>query len=316
MTQAVQPMWFTGQHAVNTPYGVILPPGGRVAAYVRSGGVQEYDSREIQQNLCTTIGAALTRVRANLGDTIVCLPGHSESSASTSVFSGIKAGTRIVGIGDGGYQPTLRLTGTTAKIAVAVANVSIENMFLNFEGANGVAKCLEVTGADFTLRNNRVQVASATDLHCLIAVELGTGAHRARVLGNKVYGIVGEPITDAIHVAGAITDFEVTDNVIQCASVTGAAASLIRVSGIALRGRIGRNILFNTVAASDNCIVLAAVASQGIIHDNYITVLTNDIPTTSGNGISIGATSTWGFFGNRVTTNVSVSGELAPVVDA
>lgn len=317
MVMQVQPLWYTGEHAVRTPYGVVLPPGGRVAAFVRSTGPQNYDPPEVVENMTSSVANALTRCRASMGDTIVCLPGHTESSPSATWMSAIVAGTRIVGLGHGSLRPTFTWAHTAAQWAVAVANVHLENIILKPNGANGVVKAINVTGADFSMVGCDVEVATNTNLHCEIALELGTASHRAKIFGNRFYGIVGEPITDGILNAGVAHDIQIIGNEMIFASTTGTTASLIRVGAVAsLRMSIGKNRLFNTVAASDNCIVTGAAASQGVIWDNYITVLTNDVPVTNGNGISIGAGGLFGMFNNRVTTNVNVSGELAPVVDA
>lgn len=311
--QFVQEAPYFGTHTLRTPHGVILPPSSRVACYLRSSGVVDGDPPEIANNLVTTLASALTYVRSGRGDSIIALPGHTENISSTAL-SGIVAGTRLIGIGHGTLKPTFTANAAGSTLAVNVANVIFDNLKF-VAGANGITKLINVTGSDFLMHGCELNVAAATNEHTLIAVELGTGSSRAKIVNNKFYGIVGEPITDGILVAGVITDFEITHNRMQFASVVAATASLIRVGAVAaLRGLIARNVLYNTVAASDNCIVLADAASQGICHDNYCTVLTNDTPATL--GISIGATTLWGFYNNQCTTNVSVSGALSPAADS
>jgi hypothetical protein len=298
---------------IATPSGIFMPPG-RVAAYVRSSGRQDYDHFPESIPFFTTVQDALLECRSALGDTVVILPGHTESITGDDGWSNLKAGTCIRGVGHGTIKPTFNFTATASQLDIDVANVSISGCRFNVDGANGVVKALNVTGADFSFIGNEVRVANTTNEHCEIAVEIGTGAHRFVIAKNHFFGIVGEPITDGILVAAAANDGYIGGNNMQFASVTGAAASLIRVSAAALGMTIEHNTLYNTVAASDYAIVLGDVASKGVCQHNKITVLTNDVPT--GLGISIGTSSLFGFFDNRVTTNVKVSGELAPVVDA
>src|SRR5262245_22829772 len=91
---------YTG-FGVETPFGVILPPGGKIAAYVRSTGVQDQDPEEIANAVVPTLAQALPYVRSGKGDTIVCLPGHTENVTTGTALTGLKAGTRIIGMGHG-----------------------------------------------------------------------------------------------------------------------------------------------------------------------------------------------------------------------
>jgi len=60
-----------------TKYGsVILSPGARVAAYVRSTGAQSDDDPMLNANLVTTLSAGLARCRSGFNDVVFVLPGH------------------------------------------------------------------------------------------------------------------------------------------------------------------------------------------------------------------------------------------------
>src|SRR3954471_7705856 len=120
------PQGVYGDQGLRTQYGIILPPGARVAAYVRSIGVQSGDDAFLASNLVTTLAAGLARVRPNLGDYVVVLPGHVESVADATTFSGaLVAGTKIIGVGKGSNAPTFNWTATAAQWLVNKADVTI-----------------------------------------------------------------------------------------------------------------------------------------------------------------------------------------------
>src|SRR6478735_310820 len=96
---------------MKTPFGItLLPPGSRIAAYVRSTGAQAGDDPFTNANLVTTLAAGVARARAGLGDTVVVMPGHNESVTDATMLTGLVAGTRIVGFGRGGNMPVFRWT--------------------------------------------------------------------------------------------------------------------------------------------------------------------------------------------------------------
>jgi hypothetical protein len=53
---------------LRTQYGLNIPPGARIAAYVRSTGVQTDDSAFLATNIVTPLAQGLARVRAGFGD--------------------------------------------------------------------------------------------------------------------------------------------------------------------------------------------------------------------------------------------------------
>ena len=66
---------------VRTSFGSFVEPGGRVAAYVRSTGMQDGDDSYLATNLVTTLNAGLARCRAGLGDTVFVLSSFGDFAA-------------------------------------------------------------------------------------------------------------------------------------------------------------------------------------------------------------------------------------------
>jgi len=299
---------------VKTNYGItLLPPGSRVAAYVRSTGQQSGDDPFILTNLVTTLAAGLARVRAGFGDTVVVLPGHSESVADATTFSGaLLAGTRILGFGRGGNMPVFRWTATTSQWSVAVADVVIQGLRLRLEGANGVVKAIVVTGADFGLYGCDIEVASGASNKATIALELGSGATRADVSGNIWRGTATHNVTDGLKVVAAIDQARICDNEMEFSAT--AANGLVHVTAAATSIKILRNVMDNTHTASSACIAVDSVAATGTIADNYAGVLNDG--TAASQGIVLAGTATIKCFQNFCSDEPRKSGALAPAVVA
>jgi hypothetical protein len=304
-----------GYSGVQTAYGLMLPPGSRVAAYVRATGVQSPDElgAQIAGLLVPTLDAGLKRCRAGAGDVVVVLPGHTENVSSATALSSLVAGTRIIGCGQGSNMPAFRWTATAAQWAVSVADVEIAGLRLRLEGANGVVKAINVTGADFRLSGCDVEVASGATAKATIALEIGAGAHRAQIVGNSFRGTATHNATDGILVAGAVNDVRIADNEMIFSATAGNG--LVRVNAAALGLRILRNYIYNTHTASTAGIAFGASASSGFVSDNRIGVINTGAITSGTHGISTGATTICVFAENYAVNDPRASAILNPVAD-
>lgn len=298
---------------LKTNFGIaLLPPGSRVAAYVRSTGQQSGDDPYILTNLVTTLSAGLARARSGLGDTVVVLPGHSESVADATMLTNLVAGTRIVGFGRGGNMPVFRWTATTSQWAVSVADVTIQGLRLRMEGANGVVKALVVTAADFGLYGCDIEVASGASNKATIAIELGAGSTRADVSGNIFRGTATHNVTDGVKVVSAVDSVRICDNEMEFSAT--AANGLVHVTAAATSIKILRNIMDNQHTASSACIAVDSVAATGTIADNYTGVLNDG--TAASQGVVLAGTATIKCFQNFCSDEARKSGALAPAAVA
>lgn len=299
---------------LRTQYGLTLPPGARIAAYVRSTGVQSDDNAYLATNLVLTLAAGLARCRAGFGDFVVCLPGHAENVAdATTISAAILAGTRIVGIGTGTLRPTFTFTATASSIAVSVNNVLFSGCLFLLDGINAVANAFNITGADFVFVNNEVET-STTAKAAAIVMTLGTGAHRAVVANNVFRGLASVASTNGILVSGAITDAKIYGNEMVFATTT--TNGLINVTGVAVGLKINENFMNNTVALSVACIKYANVAITGFCRANVLTVLSTGAITQGTTGITVGGVANLtGYFQNFVVNDPNASGILTPAAD-
>ncbi len=297
-----------------TPYGIVLPPGGRVAGYVRSTGVQSLDDAQIRSRLFLTLDAALQECRSGLNDFVIVLPGHAEN-ISTTFLANLKAGTKIIGVGTGSAMPTFTFSATGSTMAVAVADCQISGCKFTPAAGIAVTKAFYITGADFRFSYNEIVTSISSSAKMTIVMDFDTGAARFIVEGNKIYGLLAGVSTTGIVVTAALSDWEIKGNRMTFPS-TATTIGLIHVSGAALNGYIGFNSLYNTVAASTVCIYFADVASDGLCEYNSCaeTVGTATAPNVS--GIVLAGTNTlWRFDENYSTPTKNTSGDITPVRD-
>lgn len=296
---------------IKTDFALLLPPTSRIAAYVRNVPVNG-DPQEIEQRRFTTLAAALKQCRPGAGDVVAVLPGHTENVVDATMFNNVADGTHIVGLGSGRQDnaPTFRWTTTSSRWLLSKKNVTIQGLKLRLEGANGVVKAIEITGTGNTLSGNTIEVASAATSKATIAVEVGTGAHDTTIQGNYFYGTATHNVTNGILVLGAAPParLRITDNEMIFSAT--AANGCINVTVAALQLFIARNIVYNTMTASTAAIVLGAGASDGIIANNYVGILTNGV--ASATGIITGATSLVKCFQNLCADEPRASGVLSP----
>jgi hypothetical protein len=293
--------------AFSTPAGIIssLPPGARIAAYVRSTGAQSGDDITIGNNLVTTLAVGLARCRSGFGDAVIVLPGHAENVTTTPTFV---AGARIIGIPLGTATPAFTWTATDSQWAISVANVSISGLKLNISGANGVVKGIAITGAHCYIQGCEIHLATGAALKATIGIEAGAGADDFKFNNNRVYGTATHNVTDGVLIAAATVRNEVIGNRMQ-ASAT-AANGLVRVSAAALQLDISHNRIYNTHTSSTACIAIGNVAADGVCSFNHTYNVNDGVATAQ--GIIFGAAALVKNIENYQCDEAKESGLLTP----
>lgn len=300
---------------IHTPYGLMLPPTTRVGAYVRSGGVADGMETAIKEKLVTTLASGLKTCAAGLGNTVVILPGHSENVADATMLDNLAAGTRIIGIGRGTSMPTFRWTAAGGQWTLDQNDVVVQGLRLRLEGANGVTKAINITGTDNLICGCDIETASGATAKATIALEVGSGAVRTDIIGNRFRGTETHNSTDVIKIVGGTvpSDLTIADNYMICSAT--AANGLINVTVAAKRVTIMRNILYNTHTASTACIAVADVASDGVIAYNLFGTI-NDGTATAQGVVFAGTTDLFRCFQNFSGDEKNKSGVLTPAAVA
>jgi hypothetical protein len=307
------PLLATGA-GFKTPFGIaILPPASRVAAFVRSTGLQSGDDPFTAANLVTTLAAGLARVRAGLSDTVIVLPGHTESVTDATMLTSLAAGTRILGFGRGSAMPTFRWTATASQWALTASDVVVQGLRLRLEGANGVVKAINVTGSDVAFYGNDIEVASGAALKATIALEVGIGANRFELVGNIFRGTATHNVTNGVLVAAAVDQVRIEDNEMIFSAT--AANGCVNITAAATALKVLRNYIYNTHTTSTAGITMANVVVDGICAENAIGVTATGAQTSNTTGINTGAAVTVKFFDNLICNDGRSSGLLQPTVD-
>lgn len=285
-----------------TPYGTLLKPGGRIAAYVRSTGAQDGEDHFASSGLLvSTLQAGLARCRSNQNDIVYVLPGHTESISAADAMTNLVAGTQVIGVGRPGAanNPTFTWdTSTAATFLLDVANVTLMGLNFNMGGADNVAAPITITGAGCTIAACDVNMGSSSGLECAKAVIVSTGANNTLIAGNKFYNSGGAVCTAVIDVAAAVARTVIAQNDFDIEG-SGATDGAILIAAVAsTMGRITRNIIRNRRGTAAPGIRIVDAASDGIISENMFAV--NADVTVVGATISASASSShlWRAFQN------------------
>ncbi len=256
-----------------TPYGTLLKPGGRVAAYVRSTGAQDGEDHFAASGLLvTTLQAGLARCRSGQNDIVYVLPGHTENIATADAMTNLVAGTQIVGAGVLGQtnNPTFTWTAAAATFLLDVANVTLSGLTLVMGGADNVAAPITVTGAGCVIHNCEISTGTSSSLDATIPITVSTGAHDFGFFNNRVYSSGGATNTQAILISAAVNrpkilfndfDIEVTSNSVGVITLS-AAATQVRILGNLIANRRA-----NASAAAIN--FSDTTGLEGVIAKNY-----------------------------------------------
>lgn len=291
---------------------MVLPTGANII-YLRSGGPQTYDSPSLTGRIVQTLSAALSQCRSGLSDTVLVLPGHSESVTDSTMLTNLVNGTKIIGFGTGSNMPVFRWTATGGAWNITKSDIVIHGLRLRLEGANGITKAINITGADCRVSGCDIEVASGAALKATIAMEIGSGADRTAVIGNVWRGTATHNVTDGIKIVSTPAQVRITDNEMVFSAT--AANGCIRVSAAATGLKILRNVCYNTMTASTASIRVDAVAADGVIADNYAGILTDGVASATGIDVSAG-TSLVKCFQNFTSDEPRRSGALSPAVVA
>lgn len=191
---------------IRTSLGTLTGPGGKVVAYVHSSGAAVTDDQEIAKRTLTTLNAALRLCRANRGDVVMVLPGHTENISVADQMSNLVAGTRVIGLGNGAARPTFTWTAATSTLLLDVANVTIENCIMNMDPGTGtvnVAAPITVSAAGCRIIGCQIRMGTDANSKVTIGLTTTAAADDFEFLNNEVYGATAAEATTLIQFVGA-----------------------------------------------------------------------------------------------------------------
>lgn len=263
--------YYQAMPGIITPYGTLLKPGGRVAAYVRSTGAQDGEDHFASSGmLVSTLNAGLARCRSGQGDIVYVLPGHAESISTADFMSSLVAGTQIISAGRPGASnnPTFTWNTTTAAtFLLDVADVTLMGLTLVMGGADNVTAPITVTGTGCTIAGCLINGGTTSALECAIPITVSTGANDCTIVGNRFTTTGGAVNTNCISVGAAVARTIITNNHF-FTTLSSATGGVISVGAAATDLDIGWNRMRNFVEDGVG-IRLADVACTGMIYNNY-----------------------------------------------
>lgn len=299
---------------ISTEFGTLIPPGARVAGYVRSTGLQDGDDEDVKRRLFLTLDAALGQCRSGLGDVVFVMPGHVESVSTANFLSHLVAGAKIIGLGDGNLRPTFTWTTATSTVLLNVANVAIHNCILKLEPGAGtvtVAAPITVSAAGCSITNCRIMFG--TDATNLVTIGITTtAAGDDLLLANlECFGATAAECTTFLQCVGADRL-----KILNC-RITGATSStgvgLIRfLTTASLDVSVDQLMVRNNKAAS--IVAITGMAGVTGVMDNVLMVTLANDNLTNCFGTSLGSLS---FGANcKVSNNVTEAAGQFGVVSA
>ena len=257
----------------------VLAPGSRLAAYVRSSGVQDGDLPEVAENLVTTLNGALIRCRSARNDVVVVLPGHAENVSTADQMSNLVAGTQIVGIGFGANRPTFTWSAATATFLFDVANVRLLNCILEMAGdpasstALSVAAPITVSAAGCAIEDCLIRVGVDADQLATIGITTTAAGDDLSLRRCHVFGATTSEVTTAIRLVGA-DRLVIEDCVVQCATSSTTVGSVQFVTTASTQIAVRRSTFINRKAASVHA-VTGMAACTGVFDNCNFGILDN-----------------------------------------
>lgn len=302
-------------------YGVPFVPnefvgtGGKVFWVGNRSGLPAGNGSSPEYPL-STMQAAFAKCVSGRGDIVYALPGHAEDISAAGGWSSIVAGTKVIGLGSGVDRPTFTFTATGSTIAIAVANVRIQNCRLLLAGpltstsALTVTVGLPVTAAGLQLIGNEINVAVDTDQLCTTAITLSATADDCTIQGNEIWGGTTGTVTGVVVTTGAVDRLKFLDNDIRAC----ATAQLLDLSQAAITDNlILRNTMQNKLATT-TAVIKPHATSTGIVDGNrWFTAASGTAPDASG---FTTYTTTYWFGLNYCSTVSGASAIISPAVDS
>lgn len=270
------------QGTVQTPYGTLLQPTTRLAAYVRSTGVQDGDDTFVRNNLVFTLNDALARVRSGVADVVYVLPGHVEDIDAADKMSNLVAGTTIIGVGSGTLRPTFTWTVAAASFLFDVANVVLSGCILKLADAGnaGVTVIAPITmsaAGCFIIGCDIFFGADAND-DVTIGINTTAAADDCGLIGCDAFGDTAAECTTFLRLVGA-DRFRLEGCTIQGATGSTTVGVLQFLTTASKQVKITNSVFINNKALSVHA-ATGMAAATGIVANCHFGIL--DTATLAG----------------------------------
>ena len=271
---------------LQTEFGTLLPPGGRLAAYVRATPSGDYDDQGVIQRTFSTLNAAAGQCRAGKADIIVVLPGHTENISSADQISNLKAGTQIIGAGFGSSRPTFTWTAAAASFLLDVADVRLHNLILNLDPGTGtttVAAPMTISAPGCSITGCKIRMGTDANSKVTIGITTTAAADDLVIAGNEVHGATAAECTTMFQFVGA-DRLQFHKNMVVGATSNASVGVLRFLTTASLNVSFQGNYIRNNKAgggAGDQA-VTGMAGNSGIVDHTMMVVLGNNAANLTG----------------------------------
>ncbi len=191
------------------------------------------------ENAYATLQQAHDSLTATNGDTILLMPGHTETIVGPAGWTISKAGVSIIGLGVGRARAKFTYgTLITAQTIVSGANVLFKNIVFDFTGLDAITAAMSVTGADVAFEDCEF-ITNVAAAGCVLGILTAATATRFRVERCRFLGTAANSgTTTTAHIQHEVGD----DFLIKDSYFTGKLTqSILNVTNTVLRGLIDNN---------------------------------------------------------------------------
>lgn len=252
--------------------------------YVDSGSGSDSASRgKTPDKPFASVDYAIGQCTANQGDTIIVLPGHTETiSGATSLVADV-AGVSIIGLGVGGDRPTFTFTAAASTISITAASVKLSNVLLISNFTGGVTTGITVgANADGLLLENIEMQETANTKEWLIGISIAAGCNGVVIDGLKYFGLSGGSTTQVIKFLGA-SNYSIVKNFLIFCDASGAPIDALTAASVWMT--IGNGVLHNLDTGAGLSVSVKS-DTTGFMHDLRISAL-KDTVTPAGAAMAI-----------------------------
>lgn len=204
-----------------------------------------------------TIDYAIGKCTASRGDTIIVMPGHTETVTAAGGIALDVAGVNIIGIGEGSIRPTVNFTTVVgASMTISAANCLVKNILFT-GGIDALTNPISISAADVTLDGCewRDVTGQATDVILTTAA-----ANRLKIVNHRHDGATAAGGASAIAIVGGdrirIENCRFDGNFsVGCIDIRTTATTDLEVTKVWARTRNAADIfLVDTITASTGMI--------------------------------------------------------------
>ena len=229
-----------------------------------------------------SIAGAIATYTLNVGDRILCMPGHVEPAIAAAGGLTIPAGVTVTSLGFGNNRAQLSFsTANTASILLSGAGAKLDNLIIDCTGFAAIAGPINVTASDCQVTRCKIILANGTN-QAVCGILTAAGASGlvvggADAMGNEMVGTNNAGVTAAIIIVGG-DRLRISNNFIQGAFSSGVGG-IQQITTTTTNCRVTDNFIQNVTAACTKAMVFTA-SSTGQIARNDMQILSGTAPIT------------------------------------